>query len=374
MPSRFRSFVSVLFALAAVGCTPSPGEDAGPTPESDAGPGTDAGEPDGGAPDPCVGATYDPVLGTLSVAAGYEVVDDAPLPENIVAVGTGPVEGGTGYQVYAGNAVSLSVLDLGVWPDLTAGSELYSVVPDDVAPDDAFLSPFLVVGTIAGDGFVAAGYTQAFDADTGQAPGALTVYDGGRTFIDAPNNYSGGTFAETHFVVNAAGADTTTGDNGIYAVGPDGTSYQAASFDSGWMASNGFTAVAGGLVVTGGFFDDGTSGPANHLFALPIADVAAAENDGAIDLAQAEEVAVGALSAAAGFGDDLAVIRGDFFVPLEGVERISLAQGADRTPEPVLEASDDCTIVDVLASMGDDLLVGVQDPNGRRLLQVRATN
>jgi len=363
---RPRLFTVTLLALTALGCAPTTPGDAGPA--SDAGPANDAGF------DPCVSIdSLDPELGALTLAAGYELADSASLSDTVVAVAAVARFNG-GYDIYAADAASLDVKNLGAWPNLEAGTSVFDVLPAGAASDGVFLSPYLATND---GGHIAAGWTGAFDAATGRAVGQVAYYNGAdTTYIDADNNFTA-SFAGDILLVNGAMLDDADDGAAIYAWDTTaGAAETLATFDSGWLAANGWMGTAtNGVVAAGGFYDDGSSGPTNHLIRLPAAAITTAlTNDAPIDLAAMEEVDVGALSGASGFGDDLAIIRGDFFTPLEGVLRIPLLDGADRAATPVLSAdANGCTLIELVAPMGADLLVGVRTGDDRRLLHVRVS-
>jgi hypothetical protein len=79
------------------------------------------------------------------------------------------------------------------------------------------------------------------------------------------------------------------------------------------------------------------------------------------------------------FGDGVALNRGDFnssfqFIATD-VSRYALTIGindvAISSGVPVLVYADQCTSVNLLSSLGPDLLVGLKDKNGRRLVRIQ---
>jgi hypothetical protein len=319
--------LSSLVAALAVACSPglSPAEDAGP---------------DG--PDP-VDPVDPAVLGTLTLNEGYSLVGSASLPEDVTAVAA--VTGIDSLQVYGVDSTANAVLSLGEWPALGKSDVLFDLVPDGETPSTVFASPFLATD---GSARLAAGYTEPFNPMTGTALGKVAVYDlaqGGSslTHVDAPLNYTAA-FLGDRLVVNGGGLGAASEGNALYWW--DDTELPStgllAVFDEAWQASSGFSATAAGVLAAGGFYDDG-DGAGNHLLRVTAAEAdAVVDGSDAIDLAAAERVATGAIFAA----------------------------GASREPTFVLETTDDATTIELIASIADDLLVGVSDDDGRRLLRI----
>lgn len=322
--------------------------------EDDAGPG-DAGI------DPCADA--DPTLGTLTLAAGFSIVDSSAVPGEAIAVTA--VAQGESYRVYAVDVVDVSVLDLGVWPSLDTATTLFEIVPDDGTVDTAYASPFLAhTGSR-----LAAGYTAPFN-DLGVAPGHVAIFDTAAVsdalaHVPSDNNYSAA-FADDVLVVNATslgGVGTETAiygwatEAGVLATFPD----PAMTYGAPVAAT-----AQGGVVVSGYYADTG----AQHFFLLSAASAAAALAGQPVALADEDEITAVPSLYAASFGEYLAYVHGDY-TAVEAVRRVPLADGADRTAEDVLVIQDGCTSVTMLADMGDDLLVGLSDSAGSRLIRVR---
>lgn len=359
--------LGLFFGLAA-SCAPDGGDGDGgatdaATDERDAG--DDAGD-DAGV-DPCEG--LDPVLGSLTLADGYSIVDSAPLPAGIGALRV--VEEGAGRRLFGVDVAADAVVDLGLWPDLAATpTKLFDVLPPDLDDEGAMVSWFL-----AYDGTrLATGYTGSFDTETFVAPGAIALYDltpgaaDPLTFVDAANNYAAEFVGDT-LALNASSLGALDEGTAIYALA-DAPRVLARYEDPTSTFGGPMVATKDGGLVVGGYV---SATGQQHFFTLSADDVDAALAGEPVALADAEAVLAAPALAAARFGDDLAYVHGDFFNPLEGVRRVSLGAGAERTPTDVLTPwAADCSTVDLLAPLDDDLLVSVDDDEGGlRLLRIR---
>ncbi len=361
------SLLSCLLLHLALACAPGSSGDAGVPADAaqasdDAGAADDGGSDDGGV-EPCADA--DPVLGTLTLGEGYSVVDSAALSPSIAVVEVVPGEGGG--TLYGLDVAAGAVVNLGPWPiaDDAAGSALFEVVPNDV--EESYLSWFL-----AYDGArFAAGYTGAFDTETFVVAGAIALYDTTAgvseplRYVDANGNFAA-EFVDATLVVNATSLGALEGDTALYAKA-DAPLLLASYADPTTTFGGPVIATKAGGLVVGGYH-----GGAQHFSLLSAGDVAAALSGDPIALADAEEIVAAPSLAAARFGDELVYVHGDFFVPFEAVRGVSLDDGAARVPHDVLTFHDECTAVDLLTDMGDDLLVGLSDDAGRRLVRLRA--
>lgn len=382
-------FVRRGFALSALilsfgvgsACAPSSGGDDGGTPdaaedlsdtgdagETDAGDRSDAGDTgdagDGGVT--CEG--LDPVLGSLTLAPGFSVVESVPLQPGIG--GLRAVEEGGDQRLFGIDRAQDAVVDLGLWPELSATpSKRFEVLPPDLDDEGAVVGSY-----VAFDGTrLAAGYTGSFDQTTLVAPGAVAFYDvtpgvaDPLRYVESPNNYSADFIGET-LVLNAGGLGELSEGTAIYALA--GEPRVLARFEDP-SSTYGGPLVAlpdGSLVVAGYVSETGLQ----HFYLLPAAELSAALVGDAISLPEADEVLRAPVLAAARFGSDLAYLHGDFFNPVEAVRRVSLGEGAERTPVDVLTFQDDCTEVGRLTALADDLLVGVRDDEGGlRLVRIR---
>lgn len=351
-------------------------------------PSRDAGT-DGGTENPTDGGTdggvitcdttpHDPKLGTLQLQAGFEATESAPLPVGILAVtavGPGPV-----YALYGVRANDDSLESLGSWPSLQPATEaLFPILAPEDRSSNVFLGSYLV-----NDGTrLLAGYTKS---GTG-FPGNVALYDtvtpAKSGYYAAPGNFSA-VALPGYFLVNGLGLAGTTGDSGIYALKVESdpaTSWLLATFDPSWSASSGLSAMTEDGVAVLGYFDGNTF--INRLRAAPPSLYKPALQGGtAFQLAQASEIDVQSdLFSASSFGKGVALLRGNYdatFTPVYlDVTRVPLTISDENdpdvsveTPTPVLRFADKCTVVDLLAPLGNDLLVGMTDKNGRRLVRI----
>lgn len=362
---RRASAVSALCLALASSCAPSTGgDDAGPT---DAGADEeDAGDGDGGS-DAC--ADLDPALGSLTLGDGFSVVESVPLPGSVSVLRV--VEEGAARRLYGLDTVQNAVVDLGQWPNLApVPPKVFSVFPPDLDDEGAAVSWFL-----AHDGTrLAAGYTGSFDTETFLAPGEIALYDLTQgvaeplTYIGAANNYAAEFVGQT-LVLHAATLGALDEGTAIYALDDEEPLVLARYEDpTGTFGGPLVATRGGGLVVSGFVSETGLQ----HFFLLPAPDVTGALEGEALSLADAEEVLAAPALVAARFGDDLAYVHGDVFSPVEALRRVPLDDGAARDPVDVLTFNDDCTTVELLAPLDDDLLVSVWDAaGGLRLVRIR---
>ncbi len=356
------------------------GTDAGT--ESDAGTGTDAGtEADGGTDTDggtvaCAPLPREQVLGTLQLQTGFTVAESASLSTEVRAVVATP---GPTYSLFAlrETTTGRDVFSLGTWPDVTLGSAAIDTViaPADRAnPTATFPSYYL-----AYDGTrLLAGYTKSGFP----APGSVAVVDpstrDATTYLDAPDNYTAAGTQDAFFI-NGGGLDTEAAGRGVYALVTSAKPYVAAKvvdFPAD-AASNGVTAVAGnGIAVFGYAVADTYVNVAYAVSSSKVGEALASRTP--VVLVNEPKVDVGSdFTAAAGFGNGVAVVRGTYNGATD-VSRFSLTPGLGGnqpisvgTRQAVLNATDACTAVDLLSSLGSDLLVGVTDVNGRRLVRIQ---
>ncbi len=347
---------AVAAAATLAGCPPD---------AFDTGEGEGEGEGDAGCGD-------DPILGSLGVADGFILVGGQGLPDNIVSVGLKDLGDGSPVELI-GLTDDLHVVDLGVYPGSTPA--LPPEVFDALAPDDQGLArtgdvfpSFLVVDRA----LIGAGYTRA--TDFGGFVGAFNALTGATSYIEAPANFAAVTRDDTLFI-EAAGLGPAAGGLGVYTAAAGAASFFGGLGD-GAVASGNLAVTSDGVLVVGRF-----AGADNELFALPSATVDAVLAGGAApDLDAAAPLYTGALNGfsagVVGVGAGVALVDVDLttFAGV-GVSFIGLADGATVTaaaPVPVLTGgSAACTSVLSLAQTGGDLIVGVHDAAGARLVQVR---
>ena len=189
------------------------------------------------------------------------------------------------------------------------------------------------------------------------------------------------------FLVNALGLEGVSGSGaGIYAV-KTGASVQTtklASFPAEGQ-STGFSALTSQEVAVFGYgvFTDAFR---NHLLAVAPATYKAALSGGttlalsssnSVDFYAGEDV-LGASSLGSGAVINRGRYSSDFTTLTRlGLSRVELTISGSGAPgvtagalEPVLTNSDQCTRVGLLAPLGADLLVGVSDKNGSRLVRL----
>ncbi|WP_338863495.1 hypothetical protein [Myxococcus stipitatus] len=372
-------------------------QDAGPSDagEPDAGP-SDAGAPDSGTPDAgepdagssdggvdCATTHYDPKLGTLQLQPGFVAAESVAMPEGIAALGSSP---GPTYSIYAvqGSGKDAALYSLGTWPDLQPTStKLYDIVTPADRVGSATVYPG---GYVVNDGFrVLAGYTLGASG----SPGSVAVYDlstpPDSTYISAPKNFTAAAFSwdtVSAVLINGGGLGSAPTGLGVYGLvtstTPMGTT-RVASFPQGTVAS-GFTTVADNGVAALGLFNGGF---VNVLYGVAPAAISNAITTGTeLDLAAQTSIDVGTdFNNASSFGSGVAVNRGGYdenytFVSTD-VSRFALSTNTRGdtvsvgTRTPVLVYPNQCTRVTMLEPLGSDVLVGVSDKNGRRLVRLQ---
>ncbi|NTX55959.1 hypothetical protein HUA74_09390 [Myxococcus sp. CA051A] len=370
-----------------------PTPDAGPVDSGtpDAGPvdpTPDAGTPDAGTPDAgpvtCETTPHDAKLGTLQLQAGFVATETAPLPDGISALGSSP---GPTYSFYAvqGGGKDAALYSMGTWPDLQLSpTKLYDVVtPEDRAGSVAVYAG----GYLINDGQrVFTGYTTGASG----SPGSLSLYDiatpASSSFLTAPKNYSAAAFSNgdtSAVLLNGGGLGTLPTGLGIYGVvtsaNPLGT-VRVANFPAEGVVASGFTAVADNGVAALGFFNGDF---VNVIYGVAPSVVAQAITSGTpLELGSQSPIEVGSdFDSASSFGAGVVVNRGGYdenfsFVSTD-VSRFALSTstGSDTVTvgarAAVLDYVDQCTTVTMLEPLGSDVLVGVADKNGQRLVRLQ---
>ncbi|NBD12523.1 hypothetical protein [Corallococcus silvisoli] len=348
--------------------------------------GTDAGTTDAGTDagsDPCASAAYDPKLGTLQLQAGFVAGEAAPLPASAGPVGVTP---GPTYSLYTVVSVGYvgphALYSLGTWPQVTLGATpLFDVAaPADRGPSTSlFLSSF-----VESDGQrILTGYTKSGAG----FPGSVGVYDtvtpASSVYFSAPSNFSAGVVPGA-FLINGGGLDTVSAGLGIYALKTDTSPFTALKVGTlpPDTDGSGFTAVSTNGVAMLGYYSGTTY--LNEGRAVAPAAIAQALSSGTpFAVADAPALAVGSnFVAAAGQGEGVAVLRGDYVPPNYNFAGTDISRfaftvtnaGATVTVgarQPVLVYADQCTSVTGITSIGADLLVAVDDKNGARLVRIQ---
>ncbi|WP_052351121.1 hypothetical protein [Myxococcus stipitatus] len=362
--------------------------------QPDAGEPTDAGQPDAGEPTDggpatdagvdCATTPYDPKLGTLQLQPGFVAAESVALPDGVAAVGSSP---GPTYSLYAiqGSGKAAALYSLGTWPNLQpTTTKLYDVVsPADQAGSAQVFSG----GYVVNDGFrLLAGYTLGISG----APGSVALYDfatpANSTYLSAAKNFTAAAFSwddVSAVLINGGGLGSLPTGLGVYGLvtsaSPMGT-VRAVNFPQGTVAS-GFTSVADNGVAALGLFSGDFI---NVLYGVAPAPLSAALTSGTpLDISTQAAIDVGTdFNGASSFGSGVVVNRGGYnedftaFVSTD-VSRFALSTNAHgdtvtvgaRTP--VLVYPNQCTRVTMLEPLGSDVLVGVSDKNGRRLVRLR---
>ncbi|ADO69976.1 hypothetical protein [Stigmatella aurantiaca] len=353
------------------------GTDAGPDTDggTDAGPDTDGGT-DGGT-DPCAVAPHDPKLGTLQLQAGFTATESSGLPAGIIAVtavGPGPL-----YTVYGLSGADQNVYPLGTWPSLQPSTQaLFSVIEPSDRGGSFFLGGYLV-----NDGSrLLSGYTKSGANFPGYVSLFQTTAPTHLQYLSAPGNYTVAALPNA-FLINGLGLGSSPPEVGIYALQPQTdppTTSLLATFDPAWEASSGYTAVTENGVAVLGYFD-GTVFTNRLRAAAPSLYQPALTSHVPFSLADATELTPGSsILNVAAFGDGVALLLGDdsgwppVYTDVSRIE-LALSSGTPQTvtpgaTTPVLKFVDSCTQLQSLTELGGDLLVGVSDKNGERLVRI----
>lgn len=320
----------------------------------------------------CATAAHDVALGTYTLGSGATVAQVTTLPTGITQVAD--VNG-----VFYGLASDDTVKRLGAFSSLSVGTTLGSVRAPADATGSVFVGAYLAVsGTKLLAGYTKAGMT---------VPGNVAMFetlDAGVLYVDAPGNYDA-TGVSTGFVVNGLGLAGTT-NGGAFALDTGrGLGTPLASFDANWLGS-GYAATTNDGVLLLGYYAT-TPNAGNYVRAVtPMVVAPALTNGTSFSLAQqplvASPTATEDLMDLASAGPDAVVAMGgfdaDFNVNISRVERVPLGLMGSGTqtldagaPVPLLTTSNTCTKVLFLQSHGARVLVGLEDKNGRRLVDLQ---
>lgn len=359
--------------------------DGGNEPTDDAG--TDAGTDAGVA---CADLPHDEKLGTLQLQTGYAAAESAALPAGIGAVTAIP--SGAGFKLYGlSGGTDNSLYELGTWPSIVASTTpLKAVIPEADRGSGTYLSGFL-----ANDGTrLLAGYTKSGPIEN--IPGSVLVYDTASpdksSYVSANGNFSA-VGVSGAFLFNGQGVEgSSEGGSGVYALKTGSASIQGLKLATFPVAtpSSGYTAATSQEIAVLGYSVPNPSGPfdpyINHLLAVAPATYTSALSSGttlALTAENAPEIYEGSdLFAVAGFGQGVALHRGHYDASYNSitndVSRIELTTGGIDpkvvtvgTLAPVLATQNTCTNVVLMAPLGTNLLVGVKDKNGSRLVLVQ---
>jgi hypothetical protein len=357
------------------GTTTDAGTDAGTEP-TDAGPDGGTGGTDAGVA--CTDLPHDPKLGTLQLQTGFATAaETAPLPEGIGAVTA--IASGSEFKLYGLRDTDLYAL--GTWPNVALGASSLQSIYAEADRDGGTKYPN---SYLTNDGTrLLAGYTKP-GTDFSNIPGTLLVYDtatpANSTYLSANGNFTAAGFEGGFFISGQGIAGAAETGNGIYALKTSATPFQGSKLANfpPEGAYSGFTAMASNGVAVLGFSDSAFT---NHLRAVAPATYSPAFSSGTpftLTDTNAQEVYSGAdLKEVTGFGAGVALHRGSFTATSD-VSRFALTL-ADSTStsvtvgerKAVLTTSNTCTNVVLMTPMGPDLLVGVKDKNGSRLVRLQ---
>jgi hypothetical protein len=306
------------------------------------------------------------------------------LPQGLLAL-TAVSNEGT-FTLYGVRGADKTLHALGTWPHVSLRDKPLQHV---VAPADRTRTVFLS-GFLVNDGRrLLTGYIRG----NSNGDGAVLVHDladpASSHYLLAPGNTSAAAGASA-FLVNGMGLDglgAPGSDAALYALRTQASPSQAvkfALFNPEWAAVSGRSAMtASGIAVLGYFsgLDE-----QEHLHAVPPAVQEQALASGSPFLLENwPEIYAGSSEglSIAGFGEGLAVHRASVLESTGALDtldviRIPLSLGGEQEPSvhagppaPVLVSPDACTHVSLLVPMGRDLLVGVSDMNGERLVRLQ---
>lgn len=314
--------------------------------------------------DPCDSIAHDVRLGTYTLATGAVVQQTAALPAGITqAAAVGPT--------LFGLASDDTVKQLGAFPSFTTPTTLASIRGPGDATTSIFASAYLAVSGSK----LLAGYSKMGAAGT---VALIDTADAGVTYLNAPGNYDATGAATVGFLVNGIGLGTVTGA-GAYALSASTQAATAfANFDAAWLGSGLIAATTNGVALIGYYGSTPMAG--NYVRAVAPATYAAT-----VPFALAPEVLVASPDATddvldlASVGQDAVVAMGAFdanFTPrVSHVDRIALTVNGmavtAAAPVRLLSTTDTCSNVLFIQSNGPRLLVGIEDKNGRRLLDIQ---
>ena len=325
----------------------------------------------------CQLVPLDSKLGTLVLGTGFTVQEAPALPASVMLIERNGTTSTSPLFALGTTDAGVGVFNLGTWPTLSAGSSVQKLT----APADAAATTFASLFLVSDGTSLIAGYTKSGTP----APGSLLLLSQGTTasWINAPGNYSA-TSVNSRFVVNGEGLGTSTGVAvyGLNAAAAPPTSATLGNFSSSWMASSGVSAAANNGVLVLGYY--GGADFKNHLLVVPPSTYLGPLTGGtSFSLSTALEIYADLdVLNAVGFKDGLAIQHGGFPPPTydpvtTSITRIPLTLTGSGTQtvtagaaQTVLTAPNQCTSVDFVSHLGDDLLIAVKDRNGRRLVRL----
>lgn len=326
----------------------------------------------------CATQPHDALLGTLELQAGFALDGVAALPSGIEMVAS--IDGGPqamfGLQV---GSTETAVVGLGTYPTAFAVGQPTKNIVDPASDAGVTFSSLFLVGN--GERLLT-GYTQA-GAVAMAPPGKLLDFEpvsGASVWSSAPGNY-GAAWVSGKFIVNAGGLGTSTG-MGLYAYAPGAppTTAALASFDVADQPANGQVAVTANQIVVTTYFNQtdyrnylrasAPSSYANHL----ANGTTFVWKSGSTEIYAGDDVL-----GFAPFGNSVALFRATFGASgaqLVEITQLPLSVGSQTVTvgaaKAILKPKDSCTEVRFVSNLSDELLVGLKDKNGARLIRVKA--
>lgn len=319
----------------------------------------------------CATVALDPVLGTFSLRGTTTVASSGALPAGTSALG---LHNGVLFTV----TTDRQLRQLGTLPTLSLGPAIVDVRASGDRDAGTFLG-----GTIASNGQqVLTGYTK-----TGAGfPGVVALVqpeDGGVEYVSAPGNYTLAGLSSGAFIINGTGLGSATG-NGLFALRPGSPSQTAllATFPDAFGGS-GYTTVTGnGVLVAGNARADFSNvaraiAPSAYLASIASGTSFTYVAADAPVVAEGEEFA-----ALTTLQNDAVVVRGGYdasFTPFTvRVERVPLTLAGSGVQTVTVGAATTllengalrCTRVFTAIGQGNDLYLGLDDRQGRRLVKL----
>ncbi|WP_375754751.1 hypothetical protein [Corallococcus exercitus] len=341
---------------------------------TDAGTSIDAGwDLDAG---PCDSTPYDPKLGTLQIQPGFVAGESAPLPAAAGPVGVTPGPTYSLYTLVSGIYHGPHALySLGTWPQLSLGSApLLDMSPSGLPNYSSYFVETDGQRVITGVNY----------------PGTVGVYDiatpAASTYIPLTNLTAAGVVPGAFLLTTrplgnppgGAGATET-----LAALRTDTTPLTqttVATFPSESQRSASVSVSTHGALMVS-YYE--TSSFIKARVVAPATIAQALTSGMPFSLADAPVMDVGSrFTRTAGHGEGLSVLRGSIPAPgfpytYSDVSRFPITvtnAGATVTVgsrQPILVFLDRCTSVTDMKAIGPDLLLGVQDKNGRRLVRIQ---
>ncbi|EAU62927.1 hypothetical protein STIAU_1830 [Stigmatella aurantiaca DW4/3-1] len=333
---------------------------------------------------PCEKTPHDPKLGTLRLHPDFIPLEAARLPQDLSHLTAVPSQ--TGFSLYGIRGTLKTLHSLGKWPHLSLSeTPLLEVIAPEDRRFNPILSPFLV-----NDGRrLVTGYIKTNTRGTG----SILIHDlealTPPLYVPAPGNASAAAMTGaaasgiSGFLVSGMGLaqlGSVSSDSAVYVLKtpkqPDRAT-PLATFAPEWAAVSSVSAyTSNGIAVLGYFSGMDTQ---EHLHAVPSAAQATALISGTpLSLLDWPEIYSGNSEAffVSGFGNGLAIHRGTRTGTQE-VRWIPLAHSSTELsavqaglPLSLLWSQDTCTRVTRLVPMGPDLLVGIDDKSGERLVRI----